>query len=602
VRIPGRSDRLILIDWVIIGRHLQKFLGFSGSTIALLLIVSNFFFINSAQAAAPTVSNMTFTGDSVLGGTLDTITGTNLAGAISVTVGGVAATLGNNTSTSLEFYIPAGTVGTQSVVVTTSGGVVTSTFSITYYTTLTPACGVSGYFTIDKNNTVISNSACKGLATIPSGVKTIGGTSFQNNANLFSVSIPSTVTTIATSGGWGPFRSSYVTEISFQANSQLTVIPSGAFRQLPYLQYMSIPTSVTQLQSLAFADYIPTNGLRWVEIPDSVTRIDTATTYGAISNEVPLTCVISPVGSVARTLEGKFTRGNGSVTTVGAANPIFVTSVMDCPSPTISSFSVTQGSANGGVSLTIYGTNMWNVNSVTIGGAQAQITSFPSASSVTVLTPAGSLGAQNVVVSTPGPSATSTGGYTYLPPPTITGVSVTSSPLAGGGTTVVTGTNLGSLSASTIGATAATRASNTSTSVTLTIPAGTVGTKDIVLTNVNGTVTASGAFTYYEITSSFSVFSVAGSVNTVSIRAPLTITATVAYASKITFKYGGTRIAGCISKATPASAPFTVTCTWKPTRKGVGLLTATSVPVAGGISTGYATPISMTVGGRSNTR
>jgi hypothetical protein len=372
-------------------RHFKQSRIASGSIFALLFFFSNFLTINPAEAAAPTVSNMTFTGDSVLGGTLDTITGTNLAGALSVTVGGVAATLGNNSSTSLEFYIPAGTVGTQSVVVTTPGGSVNSSFSITYYETLTPACSISGYFTIDRNNSVISNSSCKGAAVIPSGVKTIGANAFVGNPNMFTVDIPATVTGFGSNNNYGPFRGSGLTAVTFQPNSQLTVIPSGAFRELGKLQYIKIPKSVTTMQVLSFSDYVQTNGLRWIEIPETVTTIDISQPYGAIQNYVPLTCIVTPVGSAARNLAGRFTTGTNN-STAGAANPVFVTSIMDCPAPTISSFSVTQGSANGGVSLTIYGTNMWNVNSVTIGGAQAQITSFPSLTSVTVLTPPVHLG------------------------------------------------------------------------------------------------------------------------------------------------------------------------------------------------------------------
>jgi hypothetical protein len=205
-------------------------------------------------------------------------------------------------------------------------------------------------------------------------------------------------------------------------------------------------------------------------------------------------------------------------------------------------------------------------------------------------------------VSTPGPSATLTNGYTYLSPPTITSLSVITGPVGGGTTTVVTGTNLGSNTSATLGGVNVTKGTNTTTSLTFTSPAGSAGAKDLVLTNANGTVTLSGAFTYYELVSSFTDLSVAGSAPTATTRSPLVISATVSYASKITFKYGGTRIAGCISLRTPASAPFTVTCSWKPTRRGSGLLTAAAVPIAGGINTGYSTPISMTVAGRSNTR
>jgi hypothetical protein len=45
-----------------------------------------------------------------------------------------------------------------------------------------------------------------------------------------------------------------------------------------------------------------------------------------------------------------------------------------------------------------------------------------------------------------------------------------------------------------------------------------------------------------------------------------------------------------------------VTCTWKPSRKGSGFITATAVPTGAGISTGFATPIHMTVAGRTNLR
>ncbi len=552
----------------------------------------------TAHANAPTVTALTFTSDSILGGTLDTITGTNLAGAISVTVGGVAATLGNNTSTSLEFYIPAGTVGTQSVVVTTAAGSVTSAFSITYYETLTPACSISGSFTINRNNSVVSNSACKGTAVIPSGVKSIGSSAFVSNANMFFLDIPATLTSFGIANNYGPFKGSGLTGVTFQPNSQLTTITPGAFRETPRLQYIKIPNSVTTMQALSFSDYVSTNGLRWIEIPETVTAIDMTQPYGAIHNFVPLTCIVTPVGSHARTLAGKFTTGSSN-STAGAANPIFVTSIMDCPAPTISSISSAQGSSNGGVSLTINGTNMWNVNSVTIGGVQAQITSFPNTGSVTVLTPAGSLGAKDIVVSTPGPSATSAAAYTYVPAPTITSLSVTSGPVAGGTVTVITGTNLGSVTAATLGGTTVTRGTNTSTSLTITTPASTAGAKTLSITNANGTVTLNDAFTYVEQISSFSTFAVTGSPLTVSTGSSQTVTATVAYASKVTFRYRNVRIPGCISLRTPTTSPFTITCTWKVSRIGAGQLTATSIPNAGGINTGIATPINLSVVSRS---
>jgi hypothetical protein len=111
-----------------------------------------------------------------------------------------------------------------------------------------------------------------------------------------------------------------------------------------------------------------------------------------------------------------------------------------------------------------------------------------------------------------------------------------------------------------------------------------------------------GAFTYYELVSSFTNFALANPVISADTRSSVVINATVTYASKVTFKYGNTRIAGCISLKTPAGSPFTVSCTWKPTRKGSALLTATSVPIAGGINTGFSSPIPVSVNGRTDTR
>ena len=66
----------------------------------------------------------------------------------------------------------------------------------------------------------------------------------------------------------------------------------------------------------------------------------------------------------------------------------------------------------GGQSVTINGTNLSGATSVTFGGTAGAITSN-TATTIVVTTPAHGIGAVDVVVTTPGGSATSTGGYTY---------------------------------------------------------------------------------------------------------------------------------------------------------------------------------------------
>jgi hypothetical protein len=417
---------------------------------------------------------------------------------------------------------------------------------------------------------------------LPEGLTTIGSSAFYFGGK-FAINIPSTVTSIANA-----FYRSNITAVTFSTPTSLRIIQNSTFRVMPNLTSIVLPEGITTLQSIAFAAEAGSQVLKWISLPSTLTSVDTST-MGAFQNH-SLTCVVNP---------GNTAFINGLVL---PGNPTIVTDIANCPAPTVSVVSPSSGSTQGGVSTTITGTNLATVNSVSIDGTAGTIITRTQ-TYITFSSPAGSVGVKDIAVATYGHNVTFANSYTYLPLPTITALSVTSGPIAGGTVTIISGTNLSSnLSATLGGLGVASKSSNTATSLTITTPPGSVGTRDLILTNANGTITLPNAFTYYEITSSFSVFSVAGSVNTINLRSPLTITATVAYASKITFKYGGTRIAGCISKLTPANAPFTVTCTWKPTRKGAGLLTATSVPIAGGITTGYAAPISMTVGGRSGTR
>lgn len=71
-------------------------------------------------------------------------------------------------------------------------------------------------------------------------------------------------------------------------------------------------------------------------------------------------------------------------------------------------------------------------------------------------------------------------------------------PVAGGTSVVITGTNLRGLRSVTVDAVAATivSVSEDGTSATIRTPAGTAGAKAVVITNLYGSVTKAGAFTY----------------------------------------------------------------------------------------------------------
>lgn len=94
-------------------------------------IVDNLTFAGAA-AATPTITAITPSWGPVAGGITVTITGTNLASPISVTFGGVAATVTGSTATSITVTLPPHALGMVDVVVTTAGGSATRTSGFLY--------------------------------------------------------------------------------------------------------------------------------------------------------------------------------------------------------------------------------------------------------------------------------------------------------------------------------------------------------------------------------------------------------------------------------------------------------------------------------------
>ena len=109
----------------------------------------------------------------------------------------------------------------------------------------------------------------------------------------------------------------------------------------------------------------------------------------------------------------------------------------------------------------------------------------------------------------------------------------------------------------------------------------------------------------YESTSSPSSFNslgLSGGGTTAIYRSATTISAEVNVASKVTFKAGGTVISGCKNKATSGSSPFTVSCSWKPSRHGSYQITATANPNSNSYTASTATPLQVMVSRRAAPR
>jgi IPT/TIG domain len=158
------------------------------------------------------------------------------------------------------------------------------------------------------------------------------------------------------------------------------------------------------------------------------------------------------------------------------------------PAPTVTQVNPTSGPTAGGTTVTITGTSVTGATGVAFGATAATSVMVKSATQITATAPAGNPGTVDVTVTTPsGTSPISAADqYTYVAAPTVTSVSPTGGPTAGGTTVTITGTNLTGASAVKFGATNATNVSvKSATNVTAAAPAGS-GTVDVTVTTAGG--------------------------------------------------------------------------------------------------------------------
>jgi len=103
---------------------------------------------------------------------------------------------------------------------------------------------------------------------------------------------------------------------------------------------------------------------------------------------------------------------------VGGEGIVYYAQVKTVPAPTVTGIAPASGSDAGGNDVLITGTNFIGVTSATIGGAPCtSVVQASPASGDTIIgavTPAGTAGAQDVVVTTAYGTGTLAGGFTYI--------------------------------------------------------------------------------------------------------------------------------------------------------------------------------------------
>lgn len=169
--------------------------------------------------------------------------------------------------------------------------------------------------------------------------------------------------------------------------------------------------------------------------------------------------------------------------------------------PSLVSLSPSSGTAAGGTSVTLTGTDLTGTTGVTFGGSAATSVVVVNSTTVTAVAPAHAAGVVDVVLTTPNGSDTLSSGYTYTAvvpsAPTLSSLDTSSGTSLGGTTVTLTGTNLTGTTGVTFDGSSATNVTVTnSTTVSADTPAHAAGAVDVVITTAGGSATLTNAFTY----------------------------------------------------------------------------------------------------------
>jgi hypothetical protein len=251
--------------------------------------------------------------------------------------------------------------------------------------------------------------------------------------------------------------------------------------------------------------------------------------------------------------------------------------------PTVASLNVTAGPAAGGTAVTITGTNFGGTSSnlsVTFGGAAATSVVVASFTTITCVTPAGTAGAVNVVVSTINGPGTLTNGFTYIAAPTVTSVTPNSGLPSTAQSVTIAGTGFLTGAAVTFGGTAATGITvGSATQITCTAPALAAGTVNVVVTTTGGPSTQTVNYTYVAAPTASSVTPNTGSNNggtTVTVAG----TGFVALGTSVTF-------GGSAAASVNVTGATSLTCTTPAHALGVVDVVVTTGSGSGTLTSGY---------------
>jgi hypothetical protein len=309
-----------------------------------------------------------------------------------------------------------------------------------------------------------------GTSVTISGANFTGATAVKfgsTNATSFEVSSASSITAVSPAG---------TGTVDVTVTTPEGVSPSGPADRFAY------GPNVTSVAP----NHGPAGGGTSVAITGVNLSKATAVRFGSVNatsftvNSATSVTAVSPAGT--KTVDVTVTTKEGTSPTGSADQFSYV------PAPSVTEVSPKAGPEGGGTSVSITGTNLTGATTVDFGLSAATSFTVNSQSSITAVAPAGSGSVDVTVTTAGGTSLTSFADqFSYLPTPTVTGVSPGKGPGAGGTEVTITGTNLTGATAVSFGANAAMSFTvNSQSSITAVSPPGT-GTVDVTVTTPEGT-------------------------------------------------------------------------------------------------------------------
>jgi hypothetical protein len=501
--------------------------------------------------------------------------------SLAVTYNGVAMTSAglvhaNNSNTGYAqlFYLKAPATGTHAVQVTLTGGpasIEAGSVSFTGVDQTTPvrnitsaaSSGTSPAVTVASaaGNMVVDVMAtgCPGTMTSSQTLRWLNqfdcSTSGGNGAQSTAAGAASVTMGYTVPSDWWGIIAMDVVGAAAQPTFDFTLSNTG---DKTVVRGSAVPNTITATLTTGTSQ--------------AVTLSASGMPSGVTASFSPGSCSPTCSSTLTLTASSSATLGTATITVTATAGSVTHTTsfnlTVNAPAPTMTSVAPTSGPTAGGTAITINGTNFLSGATVSVGGTAATGVTFVDSATITATTPAHASGLVGVSVANPDSQiATLANSFTYVPPPTVTGVSPTSGPITGGTAVTITGTGFATGATVTIGGGAASGVTViNSTTITASTPAHTVGNVSVSVVNPDSQAgTAANAFTY--VSSAPSISSVAPASGPAAGGTSITISGTN-LGAVVSVTIGGTAATGVtivnsttITATTPAHAAGAVDVT-----------------------------------------